>query len=689
MITTKRHKISPWEEKPRFPDLSAHLLESATGTGKTFTTGKIVNELWNFKQKYNNISQKVFPDFNILVLNDRIWLVEQLRDEFVDGIVNDDEKTIKPPILSDDMISQFWVSTYHSQYDDIQEGKSSAADADVEVIEDTTAPHTERIHFSTLQTAKLEKSHAKIWKPNIIIIDEADIITIKSQGEYGEFMTTLMSYYEPDDDGYYPVILPITATPDNITKTIFGTSKATFWLGEYLAHPDSPKVNMYFETPPWIDRSIIATIHSQLSAIKSMLNEDGVDYKEVRKKIADIKESITNLLPDRQTDIQKKQYLTRALDSISKKIQPEHRSLIFNNKIQEAKDSADILNTLFGKTVAQARHSETKEDIAQTLQWLKDGTTPIVTSVGQLIRGIDIPAFDNVFSLINTDSAKKYLQIFWRGMRGEEISFYDYGGSFENMVWLATIYNEFKKARSAIAWSGWDSQDNLTITIDGQVYDDSISHTINLFEIIVDYQDIESQTEKLPIDKLKIITLFTNDNKTIADYKDMKKSERKILFATGILAWYDIGRTTLPKIFNITGDCVGNKEIRYQTWEQIFVGEKIEIEKLPIDKLKIITLFTNDNKTIADYKDMTWPERKELFATGMLAWYDVSKNTLPKLFDITGDCINNKEIRYQTLEQIFVGEKIEIEKLPIDKLKIITLFTNDNKTIADYKDMTW
>lgn len=63
-------------------------------------------------------------------------------------------------------------------------------------------------------------------------------------------MTTLMSYYEPDEDGYYPLILPITATPDNITKKIFGESKATFGLGAYLAHPDSPKVNMYFETPP-------------------------------------------------------------------------------------------------------------------------------------------------------------------------------------------------------------------------------------------------------------------------------------------------------------------------------------------------------------------------------------------------------------------------------------------------------
>jgi hypothetical protein len=65
---------------------------------------------------------------------------------------------------------------------------------------------------------------------------------------------------------------------------------------------------------------------------------------------------------------------------------------------------------------------------------------------------------------------------------------------------------------------------------------------------------------------------------------------------------------------------------------------------------------------------------------------------LPKLFGITGDCVGYKDIRYQILEQIFMGEKIEreakIEKLPIDKDKVITLFTANNKTIADYKDMT-
>lgn len=141
-------------------------------------------------------------------------------------------------------------------------------------------------------------------------------------------------------------------------------------------------------------------------------------------------------------------------------------------------------------------------------------------------------------------------------MRGEEISFYDYGGSFENMVWLGTIYNEFKQARDIRSRSGHGSKDNLTIIIDGQIYDGSTSHDINLFQIIAEYQDIEIKTEKLPIDRDIVISLFTKDNKTIDDYKDMTAPERQVLFTTGILARYAITLISLPKLFGITGDCV-------------------------------------------------------------------------------------------------------------------------------------
>jgi len=132
MLRTKRHKAG--KQKPHYPINSSSLLESATWSGKTFTIGTNVCDLWTFKERYNainryengklkkNINNPVFPDFNILVLNDRIGLVEQLRQEFIEGEVKHDDKTIKAPICEagwdqeDDRKTQYhhhWWSGYH------------------------------------------------------------------------------------------------------------------------------------------------------------------------------------------------------------------------------------------------------------------------------------------------------------------------------------------------------------------------------------------------------------------------------------------------------------------------------------------------------------------------------------------------------------------------------------------------
>jgi hypothetical protein len=107
-------------------------------------------------------------------------------------------------------------------------------------------------------------------------------------------MQTLMSYYVPDDQGYYPLIIPITATPDNITKDIFGESKARFGLGEYLASGYGPTVHMYFETPPGIDTQAIQDLHQQIQAAKEITN-----MPDKKQAIAAIKEQIQEILPAR------------------------------------------------------------------------------------------------------------------------------------------------------------------------------------------------------------------------------------------------------------------------------------------------------------------------------------------------------------------------------------------------------
>ena len=225
IIRTGRHKAVPWEDSPDVPKLTSLLIESATGSGKTFTAGTLISDLWKYKNRFNAIKKhaespvSLFPDMNILVLNDRIGLVEQLRAELVEWSVDHVTKEVKPAIFPDDMVDNMRIATYHSAIEDTDDVSSVQGTEWVEA-DIVNSDAKESIHFSTLQTAKLDQTREKIGKPNIILIDEADIITMRSEGEYSDYMETLMSYYQPDEEWYYPLIIPITATPDNITKDI-------------------------------------------------------------------------------------------------------------------------------------------------------------------------------------------------------------------------------------------------------------------------------------------------------------------------------------------------------------------------------------------------------------------------------------------------------------------------------------
>jgi hypothetical protein len=101
-------------------------------------TGALLSDLWHLTQKYNqlhpNKENAVFPAFNILVMNDRIALVDQLRHELVDGTINHIEKTVQQPVLSPAMREQLSIRTYHSQADDTPESSAIDDDADVQIV---------------------------------------------------------------------------------------------------------------------------------------------------------------------------------------------------------------------------------------------------------------------------------------------------------------------------------------------------------------------------------------------------------------------------------------------------------------------------------------------------------------------------------------------------------------------------
>jgi hypothetical protein len=121
--------------------------------------------MWETKNKINTrlSIEKQFPNLNILVLNDRIGLVEQLRDELVHGSINESEQTIKQPILSQEFINKFSVKTYHSKADNDPELEYEySGTQDLEINQDQNTQANESMHFATLQTAKTTQAHAAI-----------------------------------------------------------------------------------------------------------------------------------------------------------------------------------------------------------------------------------------------------------------------------------------------------------------------------------------------------------------------------------------------------------------------------------------------------------------------------------------------------------------------------------------------
>lgn len=71
------------EAKPDKELTTAMLINMATGSGKTKTVGDFFNDLYELRERFYKLyPSKNWLPINALVLNDRINLVDQLRDDF-------------------------------------------------------------------------------------------------------------------------------------------------------------------------------------------------------------------------------------------------------------------------------------------------------------------------------------------------------------------------------------------------------------------------------------------------------------------------------------------------------------------------------------------------------------------------------------------------------------------------------
>jgi superfamily II DNA or RNA helicase len=409
---------------------TASLLEMATGSGKTFTTGKYVEKIIKTRNMYNRLMQKnEFQNLNIVVLTNRIDGLEQFRDDLIHG------RWSKSPILSPAIISHIRSNTFHSRADDLEDFDPSYINKDYDELEWASELDTSRdnFYFSTWQTAKLKDLSMRLPYVDLIIIDEAH--NIRWENDFQKVISDLASNWR---NGYPPYILPITATPSNLTKDLFGEPVFKFGLSEYLASPYSPSIDYKLVT------ATTAT-PEEVMILKRMIEDiDTASSRVVRKRyISNISKQFNKIMtkyPDTHTlskDILKR--VQQDEDTLSE-------TIVFAKSIDEADNIARSINIIHGSPIALAYHSG--KIGANSLSRLADKLDPIkfVIAVDMLNESVDLPTVSNIVFWRGTNTARIYLQQFGRWLRGDGlVRYYDYVGGMKNFVWIGNIFDELKK----------------------------------------------------------------------------------------------------------------------------------------------------------------------------------------------------------------------------------------------------
>lgn len=143
--------------------------------------------------------------------------LNQFRDDLFHGRTG--EKS-KDPILSEHVRDNALLKTFHSKADnlaDLDEKYFTVNEEDEEEIFSKQNGRTkDQFFFSTFQTAIRKDLAYRLPYIDLIIIDEAH--NVNPEDEYDAVLQDLSSLGR---DGHPPMILPVTATPTNLTKELF------------------------------------------------------------------------------------------------------------------------------------------------------------------------------------------------------------------------------------------------------------------------------------------------------------------------------------------------------------------------------------------------------------------------------------------------------------------------------------
>ncbi len=438
---------------------TAGLLEMATGSGKTFTVGKFLEEIILLRDRFNRRYQsKRFQWLNILVLTNRIDGLDQFRDDLVHGKTGEKPKS---PIIKASVRENFRIKTFHSKADnlsDIDEKYFTQSEEDEEeVLSKQNGRMKDNLFFSTFQTAIIKDLAYKLQDIDLIIIDEAH--NVKPGNDYDLLLQDLLTLGR---DGHVPMLLPVTATPTQLTKELFGEAISTFGLAEYIASEYSPDIDYRLVSATTATSEQIQSIKDKIETAKqchnstekrSLVREIERDFDAIMASYPDISRLVHDLLHMR---------IGTTPDAIG-------QTIIFANNTREADDIARTINEQCGAEIALSYHSY--NDQKQAVSWSQEKQSglhrfahtadpiKVIVSVGKLNESVDVPTVRNIVFWRGTDIEKIFLQQFGRWLRGDGVvNYYDYVGGLRNFAWIGEIHDQWRGIIETRDGGEWDER---------------------------------------------------------------------------------------------------------------------------------------------------------------------------------------------------------------------------------------
>jgi hypothetical protein len=240
-----------------------------------------------------------------------------------------------------------------------------------------------------------------------------------------------------------PLILPITATPTNVTKELFWDPVYHFGIGEYLASGYAPKVEYHivtsFHTDKWAIVELVGTIRKA---------KEATDFEEKERLVKEARAMFDALMAK---DVSVEKFARDIIERLPKEkngTKTLWETIIFASSIYEADNIARALEEeAHILWYAIAYHS--KNDKIDALERLVNPNDPcrIVVAVDKLNESIDLPIVSNIVFYRYTQDAKLYLQQFGRWLRWTwVVRYYDYIGGMSNFSWIWQIQERYMSA---------------------------------------------------------------------------------------------------------------------------------------------------------------------------------------------------------------------------------------------------